>query len=140
MMTAIQDVQDSQGTMIRRLLKHHGPVTPAVYARAHVEFLRGRPGKPNPHQHSAVLRMGIYRGKWKALCPDCRSGITTGRLWTEARCFSCGAVFTSVEWPSEIDTIEQLVLKRPPVNQGWYPDETIEELKADNATLGIEDR
>lgn len=141
-MTRIQDLEEQQGPLIRQVLAKlrvsvAGPISPGQYAKAHVAYLQTRAGAPRPHMHAGALSMTIRAGKWKAVCPECLAGVVTGRQWTEARCFGCGAVFASVDWPEQIAEVERLILKRPLRHQHWDPGETLDDIRADSAKIGI---
>jgi hypothetical protein len=137
MLTRIQDVNDVQGPTISRITGHRGKLTLPVYVRAHMKFLSAQRGSPVPHESSQPLVMRIAGSAWRTECPECNGGVTTGRLWTEARCFTCGAVFRSVVWPANIDEIERLVLRRPMRHQHWRPEETAADVASDNAAHGV---
>lgn len=140
MITRIMTVEDVQGDMIRKMLRmDHGPMTVAHYRSAHVLFLKRVAGNPTAHRSQTVLLMEVNNGRWITKCPECNAGVTTFRLATEARCFGCGAVFMDVKWPSNIDEVEHLLLRRFPKNRHWLPHETAQDLRDQNKVLGVKD-
>lgn len=137
MIPFIMDVEDVQGETIRRLTRHRGRITPRVYREAHAEWLRQR--RLVAHDSSASVHMYVNRGRWVADCPECRAGVSTGRRWTEARCFGCGAVYAGpqVVWPPDFDALERALLERFPVNRNTVPGETLGQVVADNWAHGV---
>lgn len=122
-------VLEVQGKMILEKTKAKR-VTFVAYQQAHVRACQEK--YLTPHNSKRPLLMEINHGRWVGLCPECNSGIMTDPLWTEARCFDCGAVFHDVVWPKDRETIEELLLLRPVSNQNWKATETVSELAAQN--------
>ena len=134
----ILDVNEVQGQFIRNLLRLSKDVTIGMYRDAHYRFM---PTIPNRAIHDSIytLVMEVNHERWNPECPECGTGVSTGRLWDEARCFGCGAVFRRVVWPEHIDAIEKVLLKRPPKFRHWKPEETVSQLLAQNVQHGFAD-
>jgi hypothetical protein len=94
----------------------------------------------NPLDHPPVAR-------WIARCPDCPGG--TSYVWIAGPhvmfCLACvnraiGSRWRPVVAPPERLEIERLLSLRPrSENRVWWPGETLEQLRAENAELGIEE-
>ena len=139
MRTEIADFDGVQGPRMRRLLNYRGALSLDFYRRAHAAFLTTQPGRPTPHISAQALVMSVRQGRWITECPECIAGVTTGRGWSEARCFGCGAIFERVIWPpaEEIPEIERVLLRRPLPAQCFDPGQSIEALKGENRILGV---
>lgn len=89
------------------------------------------------HEDATTLVARIDHGRWIADCA-CGSGVALERTWAEARCFGCGAVYRSVQWPAAADRIEAALVKRPALaTRNWLPTERVADLEAENAARGI---
>jgi ribosomal protein L37AE/L43A len=124
------------------------------YNRDAIRLALARKGILVPHPSSvatdaapALARVNPYDGhaRWIADCPDC-PGEQATYAWIETPLFLCwrcgnrgiGGMWRPVLVPGNRQEIERLLLKRPdPMQRAWEPGETIEELKADNATVGV---
>jgi hypothetical protein len=128
MMTRIQDLTDIQCAFIRSLLSRDltapllGAVTPEMVVEAHARFLVGRPGAPVPHESTFAVVMFVVHGKWKGICPECSSGVTTFAGYPRAHCFECGAILAAT-WPADREGIEADLLTRIPTHRHWHPDQ-----------------
>lgn len=135
-MIGLQFVEEVQGHFIRTLLprRFSGPISSSVYRQAHALHIQKHGA--TPHEVRAPLFMEVNHNRWTAVCPECSSGVTTGRLWKESRCFGCGAIFVDTQWPVDMPAIEAILLKRPPNARHWKPGETIGSLVVDNVLHG----
>lgn len=89
------------------------------------------------HDDAATVVARIDHGRWIADCA-CGSGVALRRTWTTARCFGCGAVYRSVQWPAAADRIEAALVKRSALaTRNWWPTERVADLEAENAARGI---
>lgn len=84
--------------------------------------------------------------RWIARCPDCPGG--TSYVWIAGPhlmfCLACCNSEINNRWrpvvvPAERLEIERLLMLRPrSANRAWAPGETLDDLRADNARLGLE--
>lgn len=84
--------------------------------------------------------------RWIARCPDCPGG--SSYVWIAGPhvmfCLACGNRTLSGRWrpvvvPAERAEIERLLLLRPQSSQrAWLPGESLEQLREENAALGLE--
>lgn len=105
-------------------------VTLVSYQQAHVRVCQEK--YLTPHNSKLPLLMEVNHGRWVGTCPECNCGVMTDLLWTEARCFDCGAIYHDVIWPKEREEIERLLLLRPVKNQNWKATETVSTLMVEN--------
>jgi len=82
----------------------------------------------------------VNQGRWLAVCPVCSVGLhlargprTVGRrfVYQGGPCFGCQYPLT-VGWPDHADLIDETLRRRLPINRNWSPNETIEQLEAEN--------
>ena len=78
----------------------------------------------------------VNHGRWVADCAC--NGAELVAPGQEMLCGSCGAR-NQVKFPGPTmrDKIEAVLNPRPPLRQNWYPDETVDELVAQNIDHGI---
>lgn len=92
-----------------------------------------------PHRAEAhELRCApfVNHGIWKIGC-SCGDHPIYWPEYGEANCFLCGAMFVDVQPPKHYRDIEAILLKRPQmVNRNWTPDETLDDLRAQNLAAG----
>jgi hypothetical protein len=105
--------------------------TPELYLAWHLHMIRER-GLARVWTAGETLAARVNHGRWIADCPACGSGMWTHPDWRLACCGECGAVYTGVEFPGEIDQITTLLLLRPRDRQNWFPHETARDLLAEN--------
>lgn len=140
-MMNIQALDEIQGPMILKIVrKRKGPITPEMYRSAHEAYVRASATITRTHVSKEKILMHVNNNRWSGICPECRSGVTSGRRWPEARCFGCGAIFIHVVWPGplQMEDIEQALLVRPPVNRNWQHGETVPALVAENIARGLQ--
>lgn len=135
MITVIQTLEPVAARL--RSLLGYSAHTITAYRRAHELALEQADMPMQPHHNALPLLMGVNHGRWCATCHECSTGVATGKLWREARCFACGAIFATV-WPDEHQMIERILLKRPLKNRNWEPGEALNELRAQNIEHGLE--
>lgn len=77
----------------------------------------------------------VNHGRWVADCPLCNGAelVAPGEAML---CGSCGATHTVV-FPDHATDIEEALAKRPAMKRNWNPDETVDELIAQNIERGI---
>lgn len=136
---------DDVQTILRPLLTKYtgrqvprGRFTPRDLERAH----RARCAQlgVRPKVVEAPLVMRVNHDRWIADCA-CRSGLTTGEGWTEARCFACGAVYVNVVWPAPEDRKQiaaALARRQAPSTRNWEPDQHWSTLVAENLAHAAE--
>lgn len=79
------------------------------------------------------LKARINHGRWITDCAACRCGIYTHPEWRLACCGNCGAVYTGVEFPANIEGITRLLLVRNSrEHQNWEPGESMVQLRFEN--------
>lgn len=92
------------------------------------------PGKP--------LQPRVGRNRWIVDCPDCRGAEF---LWPEGlfMCCSCWNARAKHKWrrvtiPANRAQIEAVLRARPmPDDRGWWPGETVADLKRENSERGL---
>jgi len=88
----------------------------------------------------APLVAYVNHGRWVVDCPDCGNGMYVHPdhlVW----CCNCGnrsagGMQRRVQWPAELERIEQVLLLRPTANRHWYPHETVADLVAESIANG----
>lgn len=82
----------------------------------------------------------VLGGKWIVFC-ECGDAPMASPEWNEARCFTCGAIYTGLEWPRDRQGIEDLLIDRPvALVRAWLPGETTDDLRAQNTERGITEK
>jgi hypothetical protein len=71
-------------------------------------------------------------GKWIVTC-SCGDCPMASPRWNEARCFSCGAIYRGIVWPTDRAAIESALARRPAAFRAWLPGETADDLRVENA-------
>lgn len=106
-LAALQQAMEAQGKPVRRLF-----ATPAVY---------------------------VDGWKWCIVCGDgVHCGNRPAYAWGIAGCFDCGAYYEDLVLPADADEIERILAFRPKLAQrSWYPGETLDALRAENASIGV---
>lgn len=106
------------------------------YVRKRIEVALARAGV-TPYDGETVQAY-VNHGRWIADCP-CNGGelVAPGE---EMLCGSCGARHrVKFPGPKTKAKIESLLAKRSPFHQHWHPDETTDELTAQNIEHGLEE-
>lgn len=108
----------------------------------------------------ALVRPGLAQayvswGRWVVECsnPFCSSALTLGPdvviveglirrglAWgqRDMQCWDCGFVTSEIVWPPDPDAIEMLLGGRPdPRTRNWFPNETLQDLLAENIVHGL---
>lgn len=74
------------------------------------------------HHPDARIQAVVNHGRWIAHCSECYQGMFTHPEWKIGCCSECGAIFTHIVFPAEIDEITRLLLLRPRrETQNWEP-------------------
>lgn len=131
-----EDVQTILRALVTRYVRLRGPITQATVRQVHAAHMR-KNGRTVMVVATPLL-MAINHDRWCGLC-RCRSGVTAGQGWTEARCFGCGAVYPHVIWPEAADLphITRALGRRPdPATRNWDPGQHWASLVAENARHG----
>jgi hypothetical protein len=76
--------------------------------------------------------------RWVVDCPDCREGQLGCKTDHRFMCSNCGNVaigglWRTVDWPDEAPEVEAALEVRPPDNQNWFPEETVQDLITETA-------
>lgn len=83
------------------------------------------------HRVTAPQMALVNHGRWIIHCP-CGSGVAVDVDLPEARCFGCGAIYTSVTFPPDRVAIEAELVKRDRFDaRNWLPGESVDDLRAD---------
>lgn len=121
----------------------HSVRTPEAYREKHAKHIAARVREGHRLGVHQVLRLKAARIDWDSgwiVDCECHAGVSTDPRWGIACCFACGAVHTVVLFPVEWPSIERLLLARPQQKQrAWVPSETIEDLRAQNRSIGVSD-
>lgn len=85
----------------------------------------------------ATIHAYVNHGRWIAECPDCRNAQLACRTDKRFLCNECGNIavgglWRPVEWPANVQAVENLLENRPLVNQNWAPGEDMEILAIEN--------
>ena len=113
-----------------------------IVARASLRSLSVRLGDPRSPCADRDVRARIERGRWLADC-ECGGAEYVDLEMPILCCCSCwnradGARWRRIVLPEDRDRIEALLLARPQVqNRNWRPDETAEDLEAENLAHGV---
>lgn len=78
----------------------------------------------------------VCRSRWVAICPTCHGGMACWDRNPSAACLDCGIAY-EVDWhpPDVRAEALRLLAQRPAQYRGWLEDETVDDLRAQNATL-----
>jgi hypothetical protein len=87
----------------------------------------------------------VNEGRWIADCPFCGGAQFTSPEDRRFLCADCGNAkidgkWMRVAWPTAPDAIEDVLIVRPTENRHWFPQESLEHLRDENAQHGLEDR
>ena len=105
--------------------------------RAAISRMRTHGIPAREHESAIVLAAYVNHGRWVV---DCECGAGNAPLSDVARCFGCGAVH-SVTYPRTRKSIEKALLARPQQrNRNWYPHESVDDLRRENAAHNIMER
>lgn len=121
----------------------HSVRTPEAYRAAHAKQIAARAStgqRIEVHELAAPRPAQVdWESGWVIEC-ECSAGNSTHPEWEVACCFACGAVHTAITFPAQWRAIERLLLARPLQKQrAWVPSETVEELQAQNRSIGVSD-
>ena len=94
----------------------------------------GRRPLPFEVHDGGTIDAYVSRGRWVADCAC--NGAELVAPNQEMVCGSCGAR-NAVKFPDTRSKIESVLLQREPFRQNWQPDETVDELIAQNIENGI---
>ena len=96
----------------------------------------GRRPLPFDGHDGGTVDVYVNHGRWVADCVC--NGAELVAPGQEMLCGSCGARNTvTFPGPKMRDQIEAVLLRREPLRQNWYTDETVDELVAQNIENGI---
>ncbi len=106
-------------------------------------ILQSRRGLPSsfwrdPWVATDPVTVVVDSGAWKVACvtPSCGNYPVLCPSGGVALCFNCGAVYEGVAMPADYAEIAEKLLKRP-FNLRYWTTETLEEIDAINAQLGV---
>jgi hypothetical protein len=116
---------------------HAAPVASlADYRRAHAQAIHALGLLPTLSDE--VPDVYVEAWKWCVVCAtaDCDNRPAYG--WGTACCFDCGAIYQGLTLPDDAAAITSLLELRPKLSQrGWLTTETLDDLAAQNAMLGV---
>lgn len=97
---------------------------------------------PIPHPETFHPEMTVYacirEGRWAVLCPFCPSAQYGSPADPKFHCVNCGLLTHTNQWlrvlyPQNWQDIEKVLDVRPNMyNRNWEPDETLDDLLAEN--------
>lgn len=91
---------------------------------------------PEPWLSKQIPPVFIAGGKWMVTCA-CGNCPSVHPDWRLALCFECGAIYEGVTIPGNAKDIEAVLVERPhPSNRAWLPNETVDDLIAQNVAHG----
>jgi hypothetical protein len=74
----------------------------------------------------------VNHARWVIDC-ECGTGNLVVPGWRTAGCPACGALFTNVVFPPDIEEIEEVLEDRiREHHKNWFPGETVQKLKMEN--------
>lgn len=87
----------------------------------------------------AVVPAYVNWGRWVVDCPDCSNAQLACRTDHRFLCNECGNVavgnkWRPVQWPADVQAVENLLANRPKEFQNWVPGESTMTLATDNLT------
>lgn len=89
------------------------------------------------HEDTRAIFPYVDANQWLADC-TCGSGVGLNPEWSAGYCFGCGAIYRRIVWPPDRETIELALLARQELRlRNWHPPETLADLRAENAMLGL---
>lgn len=110
--------------VIRTPKEVYGVSSEAAYVKAHRKQIAGLQKRGLPvqeHIRTDSVPAIVSAGVWLVVC-DCGGGVAAGPGWSSARCFDCGAVYTAVQWPENLEAITHALLSRPTAARHWWGD------------------
>jgi hypothetical protein len=119
-------------------------LSPALWAHWRYGPPVGERVDPAGDTDSPSVEVFVNQGRWMTACPGPNCGSAQVASETDHRfyCATCENDFIAhltlpVIWPVERESIENLLLPRPVLNQNWRPGETIEDLINENINYGV---
>ena len=103
-----------------------------------IEGKRSLGAEINIYDSDETLIAHVDAGKWKAKC-KCGDEPALQPGWDVAMCFNCGARFTNIKWPEDMELGIATLLKRDwTANRFWFPWlENANDLVLENKANGI---
>jgi|SRR5581483_3580028 len=87
---------------------------------------------------SAAVTPIVSGGRWVVVCADCDNVPSYDPEWQLACCPECGAIYDAVAPPADWLEIERLLMARPDLRtRHWTPDQSVAQLRAENAAHGV---
>lgn len=130
--------------LIRTAEHVHGVKSAAAFRNEQRRYLnrrnRARAWEPrrDPFKSKDSPLVFIASGKWLIRCTNCGNAPAVAPTFALACCFECGAIYEGVSLPPDAAAIAALLVQRPDRHtRRWYPSQTLDELRAENAAMGI---
>jgi len=138
------------GDMLKHLLtkqERSGGMTRAALRNVMTRFrtslvMQGHQEYGNPSVEDATpIPAYINQGRWLVDCTAtfngqvCRNAVQLADRAedAEAPCLICGTIWTNVQFPKDVDEIEDALSKRPRRDrQNWKPGETLKKIRDEN--------
>lgn len=118
----------------------HGVRSAQDYRRRQAAVLQTqtkRGGRSVVHDSTIPVVAYIAWNRWVIDC-ECGAGNATDPANPFACCFGCGAVHERVQFPPNVQAIERVLLQRvKPSTRNWFPQETVDDLIAENVAHGV---
>jgi hypothetical protein len=121
---------------------HAHAATHAAYVRDHARVIRERHRRGAQvavHPVATPAAAEVNDQRWILRCA-CGGACSADPSWPDARCWTCGAVYTHIVWPDAPTrhAIADALAVRPLARlRSWEPQETVQDLHAENRRHGL---
>lgn len=94
--------------------------------------------EPREINNEMPARLHISRDYWIAECPNVPCGYAIVACHDILIMFCPNHGEFDIEWPEDWQEIEKVLDKRPENNRNWLPGETVDDLKQENRSHGVD--
>jgi hypothetical protein len=85
----------------------------------------------------SVVKMYVNHDRWVGDCPHCNGGVTGIPGVANVTCLDCGRKM-GARWPRvDLAEVERILSYREEMQRNMDPDQTLNDLKAENVTRGV---
>ena len=118
-----------------------GDLSAPVVEVAFLIWSQGRRNLPQRVNSRVKAIARVDHGRWLADCPFCTGAEMVSKQDHRFFCHSClnaevNGDWIGVQFPSNVAAIEEVLLERAnSTNRHWYPHESVEDLRKENALM-----